>query len=345
LTDLPTEVNGTIAKELMVEGQTVYELNQGKYLLRVSEIQISDEQGEHKQLVSQNAAIAFVCHYTRYDLLIQVSLFSQVTLTKYKSGVRNQFNNFVRKCHETAHISMRFIPLDMETVHVSVFEDASFGTNNDGSSQWGIILALRDASGRANVIHAASHKSKRVARSALAAELFAVVDRFDMGIVMKHWFSNVLGQPLDLHILTDSRRAFHTITTIVKTRERRLMIDLQTIRESYERREISKVTWITGVSNPAEGLTKIKHNGVLDEVIRTNYIDIQQEGWVDRPVESVTRSKEKRASVENCVETPENQHSASKNSDEESRLRPISTSGVRTAKDPAVDWYNLCLGV
>jgi hypothetical protein len=121
---------------------------------------------------------------------------------------------------------MRFVQLDIQTVHISVFFDASFASNRDGSSQIGYIVCLREALGKCNVIHSSSTKSKRVARSTLTAEIFALLDGFDCGNVLIFWFERLFNKPLELHILTDSRIAYHTVTTLVITRERRLMVDL-----------------------------------------------------------------------------------------------------------------------
>ncbi|KAE8550702.1 hypothetical protein EYB25_003641 [Talaromyces marneffei] len=67
------------------------------------------------------------------------------------------------------------------------------------------------------------------------------------------------------------------------TREKRLMIDLMCLRQSYERQEITEVRWINGNSNPADAMTKSKPCRALQELIDTNKLRIDVDGWVERP--------------------------------------------------------------
>jgi hypothetical protein len=40
------------------------------------------------------------------------------------------------------------------------------------------------------------------------------------------------------------------------SKEKRLMIDIKALRQSYERRELHEVRWIHGDDNPADAFTK-----------------------------------------------------------------------------------------
>jgi hypothetical protein len=72
--------------------------------------------------------------------------------------------------------------------------DAAFGNNSDKSSQIGIIICLHDPETCcANIINYSSMKSRMVARSASAAELFSLSDGFDVGFVLKHTLTKLLG--------------------------------------------------------------------------------------------------------------------------------------------------------
>jgi hypothetical protein len=53
------------------------------------------------------------------------------------------------------------------------------------------------------------------------------------------------------------------------------MIDIIAIRQSYERREIAEIIWITEDSNPADSITKHASNVALARIIETNKVDIQ----------------------------------------------------------------------
>ncbi len=94
--------------------------------------------------------------------------------------------------------------------------------------------------------------------------------------------------------MTDSRCAYHIATTLVTTRERRLMVDVHLLREAYERRDITKITWISGLINIADCLTKKNHNGSLLTYIKCNRLEILVEGWVDRVPDSSPRTRRHR---------------------------------------------------
>ena len=64
---------------------------------------------------------------------------------------------------------------------------------------------LRNAqNGNVNVVHLTSSKFKRVCKSVLAAELFSLVDGFDIQYTIAHKQGKMLSRKLDLVIYTDS---------------------------------------------------------------------------------------------------------------------------------------------
>ena len=61
------------------------------------------------------------------------------------------------------------------------------------------------------------------------------------------------------------------------TQEKRLMVDVMAMRQSYERRIITEIRLIKGDSNPADVMTKAKANTSLTRLIDTNKIDTEAE--------------------------------------------------------------------
>jgi hypothetical protein len=55
---------------------------------------------------------------------------------------------------------------------------------------------------------------------------------------------------------TDSFSLYECMVKLGTTEEKRLMIDIMAIWQSYERRELSEIRWINGNSNPADAMTK-----------------------------------------------------------------------------------------
>jgi hypothetical protein len=66
-----------------------------------------------------------------------------------------------------------------------VFIDALFINNRDLLSQIGYILVLADIINKANIIYWLLTKYKRVTRSVLALELYAMAYRFNIGAAIK----------------------------------------------------------------------------------------------------------------------------------------------------------------
>ncbi|KAI0994375.1 hypothetical protein K3495_g13807 [Podosphaera aphanis] len=60
------------------------------------------------------------------------------------------------------------------------------------------------------------------------------------------------------------------------------MVDVQALRQSYERREISEIRWVNGHDNLADAMTKQNPNKALEKFISLNKITVRLEGWVDR---------------------------------------------------------------
>jgi hypothetical protein len=83
-------------------------------------------------------------------------------------------------------------------------------------------------------------------------------------------------------LCTDSKSLYECLVKLGTTQEKRLMVDIMTLRQSYERREIAEVVWIDGKSNPADAMTKAQPCQALQNLINSNTIQIEATGWVER---------------------------------------------------------------
>ena len=143
---------------------------------------------------------------------------------------------------------------------------------------------MADESNKVNIIHCSSLKCKRVTRSVLASELYAVTHGFDIATVLKSTIEQILQiHNLPLILCTDSKSLFDCLVKLGTTQEKRLMVDLMSIRQSYERRQITEIRWIDGNKNPADAMTKARLCPALTNLIDTNTIYIEPSGWVERP--------------------------------------------------------------
>ncbi|EDU44293.1 hypothetical protein PTRG_11243 [Pyrenophora tritici-repentis Pt-1C-BFP] len=175
-----------------------------------------------------------------------------------------------------------------------VFVDGSFANNKDLSSQLGFVLMLVNESIDANtftiqgnIIHYSSTKCKRVTRSVLASEIYGMVNGFDIGIAIATTLRIVTERlripEVPLVVCTDSYSLYECLVKLGTTKEKRLMIDIMALRQSYERREITEIRWINGDDNPADAFTKASPNRALERFIDGNKLTVRVDGWVQRP--------------------------------------------------------------
>lgn len=71
-------------------------------------------------------------------------------------------------------------------------------------------------------------------------------------------------------LLIDSRSLYDCLVKMGTTSEKRLMIDLMCLRQSYERREITEIRWIDGST-----MTKANPCSALTKLIDTNTVDLK----------------------------------------------------------------------
>src|ERR1700712_661422 len=139
---------------------------------------------------------------------------------------------------------------------------------------------------RGNLIAASSTKFQRITRSVLASEIYGMVGGVDIAICLATTLRMITSK-LDLPdvpvlVCTDSYSLYECLVKLGTTKEKRLMIDIMALRQSYEKRELAEVRWIDGQDNPADAMTKSVPNKALTTFINTNEIEVRVEGWVER---------------------------------------------------------------
>ena len=186
-----------------------------------------------------------------------------------------RLNSTIQHLHSTCNLTLRHYPLNEECLTVVAFADSSFANNLDLSSQLGVMILLTDSSGKANIMHFNSYKSKRIVRSVLGGETYAFADAFDVAFNIRYDLKRLLNKEVKLIMLTDSMSLFKVIVNSTVTTEKRLMIDIAAVREAYERSDIDFIGWIPSRFNIANGLTKLGVCPALSGFLSTH--DLHQE--------------------------------------------------------------------
>jgi hypothetical protein len=186
-----------------------------------------------------------------------------------------QLNNLTRE--------LRFVLLNRNQLRLMIFTDAAFANTTDLHSQIDYVVCLTNDV-HANLIHWSSIKCKRITRSVLAIELYAMINDFDVEIVIKSTIEHILKlkNSLSLILLTDSKSLYDCLVKLDTIAKKRLMIDLMCLRQSYERREIAEIRWIDENINLADAMTNSKSCNVLIKLIDFNIIELKITEWVER---------------------------------------------------------------
>ena len=150
------------------------------------------------------------------------------------------------------------------------------------SSQIAYDICLVDTPSEANIIHWSLIKCKQVTRSVLAIELYGIVHRFDFEAVIKATLEKILESAVPLILCTDSKSFYDCPVKLGITQEKRLIVDVMSLCQSYERREITKLKWIHRHHNPADSMTKARPLLALKMLIDSNRINISTTEWVER---------------------------------------------------------------
>jgi hypothetical protein len=258
---------------------------------QADKIQPANDAAQYVEQRARGAYIASICQPEAtfdYSVAAQAVNPTDADLRQLNRRLQWQIDNNIR--------GLRFVPLDLSTAKLMVFADGSFANNRDLSSQIGYVICLvneevtpENFSITGNLIHWQSAKCKRVTRSVLASEIYGLVNGFDLGYVLGETLRTVTARlhlpPIPLVVCTDSYSLYDCLVKLGSTTEKRLMIDLMALRQSYERREISEIRWINGKDNPADAMTKGTANESLEHLVSTNQLTVRLEAWVDRKLE------------------------------------------------------------
>jgi hypothetical protein len=121
-----------------------------------------------------------------------------------------------------------------------------------------------------------------VIRSVLTAELYEITHEFDIEIVIKTTLKRILQSEISLILCIDLKSLYDYLIKLETTQEKILMIDVMSLRQFYERREIIEVKWIHDHNNFADVMIKIRTFFALKTIINENRFNLDTTKWVER---------------------------------------------------------------
>lgn len=116
----------------------------------------------------------------------------------------------------------------------------------------------------------------------MAGEIYALSAALDEAFVLRYDLEELYRQHIPLTLYTDSKQSFDVVTRSTHPTEKRLLIDIAGLRESYDRREISGLGLVTTENNMADAMTKVKCGAALDCLLKTGVDATPVAQWVVR---------------------------------------------------------------
>ena len=166
---LPLKFNGLWINKF---GEDGYQMHENNYAEQVEQSNsIRDFKNPSKLFQPIRGNISYITTCTRPDLSFISTRLSHVSADKITNADYALLNSACTKLRKPLAIS---IPkLDLSSLYIAGYPDASIAKNHDLTSQHGFIVVLKDQSDNAAIIQYGSRKCNHVTRSVLGAEFLA----------------------------------------------------------------------------------------------------------------------------------------------------------------------------
>src|SRR5438045_1930342 len=166
------------------------------------------------QYIAERARGAYIATISQPQAAFSLSFAAQTTQPTADD------TKFLNRCldQQQNNEGLTFVELDLQTLRVVAFTDSSFANNHDHSSQIGYVIILADAHNNANIIHWQSIKCRRITRSVLASELYALSLGFDTASTIKSTLDQILAclrqGNIPLTICIDSKSLYERLVKL-----------------------------------------------------------------------------------------------------------------------------------
>lgn len=235
---------------------------------KFDEVLIEEDQTKYRSLLG---SLNWLAQHTRPDLSFQVSKLGR-NLQSASYGNMREINRVVKITKER-NVKVFLERLEKGKLTLEVFADASFGNMEDGKTQIGFCILLRDKEGRSNPIIWKSKLSRRVVGSTLAGETMSVIEGTEWAEYLKYLWEEINGVKTEddrirIVVKTDCRSLKENIRSETGVKNRMLRIDLLNLKSKFEEGIIQNIEWINNRDQLADGLTKEKSNRKLGELVK-----------------------------------------------------------------------------
>ena len=223
-----------------------------KTRLNKNTLPINDK--EKQQLRTVCGQLLWVATQTRPDVAY-ATCFASNTVTNGTIADVKMVNKTVKFLQKNP-LTVKFKKLALEESVFVVFCDASYGNLRDGSSQGGFIIFLVSLTGKCCPITWQSRKIRRVCKSTLAAESWAMIEAVESCELVQAQLGEIMqSKKLEVIVMTDCKSLHDAIHTSKNVDDKGLRIPIACLRQRVNEGEMT-VRWISTKKQLADCLTK-----------------------------------------------------------------------------------------
>ena len=215
---------------------------------------------EKDDLRSKIGQLLWLARQSRPDIHFEVcSLATSLKSAKVQHII--DANKVIRKVkNEMVKLKYQHLGSDSELKLVT-YSDASFGNLPDGGTQGGSLVMLMGENNKFSLLFWQSKRIRRIVKSTLAGETLAMTDSIDNAVFVATLFAELYtgkADPRKLYItcVTDNHSLYDAINSNKSVAEKRLRLEISSIKEMIENKQLKQVLWSTSKNQLADCLTK-----------------------------------------------------------------------------------------
>lgn len=227
-------------------------------------IQCNDRKGkaklteeEHTNYRSIVGTLTWITSQTRPDWAFQATMLAQRASAPTIADLKGA--NKVMKKMQDEQLKIRYPALDLKEAYLVGYSDASWGNGEEGSTVGGFvwcIVSLRAGHELFSPISWVSRRLRRVVRSTMAGETLACAQALDNLFPITSVTEKLFLRDLPVLVRIDCRSCFDHLRGHKNLTEKRLVVEIQAIKEMVEQGIVTQVQWVPSERELADTLTK-----------------------------------------------------------------------------------------
>ena len=254
------------------------ELSQHAYIEELEKIPIDRERAgdnklpvskrEYKELRSICGQLLWVSSQTRPDLAYQTCVASNsvsaATIGDLKNA--NKAIGYMKK----NELTLKYPKINLNDMNIVIFCDAAYANLRDGSSQGAHIVFLASKNGKACALTWQSRKIKRLVKSSLSGESWAMIEAVESAELLKAMLLEITHvKDIPIICMTDCNSLYSELHTSNTIEDKGLRVPIGGLRRKVKNKDFA-VKWIPKELQLADPLTKAgASNKELRDVLAT----------------------------------------------------------------------------